>query len=82
MPLAFDAYTFFTAANPNSPPLAASLGTLDGMGNATATFTVPPGTVAGPAVLAATFSHAYLIFDGTTSALEAVSDASRLKLVP
>jgi hypothetical protein len=59
LPLNFDQY-FLSTLNANQPPLANSFGMLDGSGQATATFSIPPGLF----VLAnATVNHAYAVID-------------------
>jgi hypothetical protein len=51
LPLLADAYTVFTAQQPNTLPLLGGLGTLDGAGMAVASFQLPPGLPAGLAGL-------------------------------
>ena len=57
LPLNFDGYFLFTLVNPNSPPLSNSVGILDGQGQGTTLFTVPPGTSGTLAGLV--LNHAY-----------------------
>ena len=65
LPLVFDVWTSVTLASPNQPPYTASFGTLDGLGTASAAFTIPAGS---PASLAGvTIYHCCLVFDGTPS---------------
>jgi len=66
LPLNFDAYFSFTLQNPNTPPLASSLGFLDPWGAGAAAYALPPG-LTGLAGL--TLHHAYVLLeaDGTVA---------------
>lgn len=82
LPLNFDlGYLAFTLANPNTAPLANSLGMLDATGQGSATFSLPPASDASLAGLA--LHHAYLVFDlaGAPSVAFA-SNAEPLTLAP
>ncbi len=82
LPLTVDAYTVFTLAQPNTPPLAGSFGVLDTSGRATATFTLPPGA---PASLAGfQVAHAFvLIAVGTGQpSVALVSNPTLVELLP
>jgi len=57
LPLNPDPYLFFTALHPNTFPLSASAGVLDGRGLATARFTVPPGMP--PSLVGLRLHHAF-----------------------
>ena len=82
LPLNLDPYLLFTAASPNTPPLAGSLGVLDPGGAATAAVTLAPGT--NPALAGLTAHHAYLVFEltGGVGAAAFASSAATLKLNP
>ena len=60
LPLTYDFYTQFTLTSPNTPILAASHGTLDSAGSASASFNVPPLALPFPI----TVHHAYVLIDG------------------
>ncbi|MEQ8768842.1 MAG: hypothetical protein RL885_33360 [Planctomycetota bacterium] len=71
VPLNAGLYLNYSAANPNTPILTNTLGTLDGCGEAQASFNLPPS---GPTFLVGrTLNHAWIAFDtlGTGKALEA-----------
>ncbi len=59
LPLNLDGYFVYTLGNANKAPLASSLGLLDGNGNASAAFVLPPGS--NPALAGVVFHHAALI---------------------
>lgn len=60
LPLNYDFYLIYSIGNPNTFILSNSFATLDGAGNATASFNLPP--VALP--FAVTIHHAYLVVEG------------------
>ena len=64
IPLSFDAYTVFTLAHPNSPPLVDTFATLDAFGAATARFDVGPGLLP-PSLVGTRAYHAYASLDGS-----------------
>ncbi|TAJ22056.1 MAG: CHRD domain-containing protein, partial [Planctomycetota bacterium] len=79
LPLQPDAYFNFTLGSPNVPPLARSLGTLDGGGATWATLTIPagwPATLAGLQV-----HHAAVVIDLATLAVEWISGFERVVLI-
>ena len=80
VPLNLDAYFMQTLGHPGAPPLAGSVGLLDANGYAAASFTVPTGTSSALAGLV--LHHAYGVLDSATLALEAVSPAVPVALVP
>ncbi|MEO0652084.1 MAG: PQQ-dependent sugar dehydrogenase [Planctomycetota bacterium] len=80
IPLNLDAYTNLTLANPNSPPLTASLGTLGADGTAQARFSLTGGG-ASAALAGTTLHHAYVTIDGVGS-VSSVSNALALTLAP
>ena len=61
VPLNFDAYLSFTATNPNTPPLAQTIGFLSSSGSASASFSIPPGL--GLSIVGVTLHHAFAVFD-------------------
>ncbi|HKX45848.1 MAG TPA: FG-GAP repeat protein [Planctomycetota bacterium] len=61
VPLALDAYTAFTAAQPNQAPLLGTFGVLDPHGDATLQLAVPAGTSA--TLAGVSLHHATLAFD-------------------
>jgi hypothetical protein len=64
LPLNFDAYTLFTLSNPNAAPLFGGLGTLNGAGQALASFAVPAGT--SPSLVGLSVNHAYVLLPALT----------------
>ena len=81
LPLNWDAYSNFTAANPNSPPLANSVGTLGSLGQGSASFSVGPGQIPAP-LLGALMHHAYVTLDLAGPQLSLVSNAVVTLFVP
>jgi hypothetical protein len=83
LPLHFDAYTFFTLASPNTPPLAGSLGLLDAGGEALAQFSIGAGVVQ-PAFAGLELHHAFIVLDVTPTLVKVpyVSAPAGLVLVP
>ena len=81
LPLNADGYWVTTLVAPG-PPLGNSLGTLDGTGKATATFTIPPNTSALLAGMTA--SHAFVAIELLPTLLHVpyVSDAVDILLFP
>lgn len=61
IPLNVDSYFTFTVRMPNSPVLNPSLATLDAEGRASATFSLPPGSVGA---IGGKIWHAYGVFQG------------------
>lgn len=81
VPLNLDAYTQYTLANPNLPPLATTSGVLDGTGAGAAGFVLPPAFP--PATVGLTLHHAFGILDPTGPGGTAfVSNAEPLLLLP
>ena len=80
LPLNPDAYLNYTLANPNSPPLANSLGLLDASGLGTATFLVPPGT--SLAFSGLPVFHAFIVLQPGSGTLQFVSNAQPSILEP
>ena len=72
LPLVLDPYFIYTLTNPNSMPLGSSFGVLDGLGKATATFTLPPAFA--PSLIGATIHHAAVSF--TLGATPNVTEAT------
>lgn len=79
LPLNPDGYFDYTLLVPNPWPLAGNVGVLDGSGQGTASFTLPPGL--NPALAGITASHAYVVIDATP-AFVLVSNPSVLTLTP
>ena len=77
LPLRADAYTMFTAQQPNTAPLQGSLGSLDATGKAVARFQLPPNLPAG--LLGLSIDHAYFTWS-TASSPTFVSPAVRFTL--
>ena len=82
LPLNADAYTLITLLQPGAPPLAGSLGTLDASGQATASFTLPPGLP--PTLAGQVLNHAFVVIEATPTLLAVVlaSNPVALTLVP
>ena len=78
VPLNPDPYLSFTVGSPNTPPLGGSLGFLGGLGNGSATVTVPAGAT-GPGLAGLVLHHAYAIL---TTSVAAVSNPVSLTLLP
>lgn len=76
LPTVFDAYWSLTLTQPNQPPLGNSFNLLDGSGQNTMTFTLPPGT--NPALSGFTFYHAYVLLDP----IDCTSNAVSLLMLP
>ena len=85
LPLNVDAYFLFTLSNPNTPPLANTLGTVTPLGFAIASFVLPPST--HPSLAGVQVEHAAVVLDldasfiGTATVI-AVSNPVPLDLVP
>ncbi|HKX46503.1 MAG TPA: hypothetical protein VJP77_07360, partial [Planctomycetota bacterium] len=79
VPLQLDAYLLQTLGAPNQPPLAGSLGLLDGGGSAVCTFTVPPGTA--PALAGIVLHHAAVAL-GPILTVDFASNPVAARLVP
>ena len=75
-----DPYFLFTLSSPGAPPLAQSIGTLDALGNATATFSLPAAS--SPGLAGIVVHHAFGLLDVTTAAVLLTSNAAALELVP
>ncbi len=80
LPVEIDSYFLHTLAHPGQPPLAASVGLLDGESHAAAAFAVPPGT--DPALAGITLYHAFAAFDPSTWGPTFVSNAMPVTLDP
>ncbi len=76
--LILDGYTSFTLSAPNTPPLTASLGVLDGSGRATARFSLPPGSP--PVLQGIQLYHVVLVFDTGSATLQLASNPVALTL--
>jgi hypothetical protein len=79
VPLNLDAYFLHTLAQPGFP-LTQPIGVFDAFGRAHASFALPAGFE--PTLAGLTLHHAYAVLDPTTLALEAVSPAVAVALVP
>lgn len=79
LPLNVDAY-FIATLTPNTPILAPSLSFLNGSGNGTCNFTIPPATSIGGVPFTA--HHAYVIFNLSLGAVTFASNAAPVTLVP
>lgn len=77
IPLTPDGYFSFTLGNPNTFPLANSLGVLDGTGGATASLTLPPGL--SSALIGLVLHHAFVVL--TPNNVSTVSNPWPLSLV-
>ena len=80
VPIVPDAWTNYTLVAPNQPPLADTFGILDALGGSAARLDLTPGL---PAALSGlTAYHATLGIDSVTLAVERVSSASEIALLP
>jgi len=79
-PLTPDDYFWFTINNPNTPPLANTLGVLDGLGDGAASFSLPGGLF--PSLAGQTAHHAFGVLDLAVPSVELVSNPVRLEFVP
>ena len=82
LPLAVDSYLLHTLTSPNAPPLAGSLGQLDDVGRASASFALPPGT--GAALVGVEANHAFVALELLPGLLRValISNAVPIQLVP
>ena len=80
LPLVVDAYTTALLAAPGGSPLAGALATLDTLGHAEATLTVPAG--ASPALAGVTLYHAYVRLDLPSAVIVEASQPVALVLEP
>ena len=80
VPVNFDAYFTLTLIHPNTPPLAGSLGILDGTGNGETVFRLLPDI--NSAFGGLEFHHASMVKAHAVPALFLVTNAARLGLVP
>jgi hypothetical protein len=80
LPLNVDGYFLFTLANPNTVPLASSLGFTNEHGFALAAFALPAGT--SPGLAGATLHHALVTLDVGTLTATFASNAVAVALVP
>jgi hypothetical protein len=62
IPLTLDSYTVFSLGHPNQPPLINTFGTLDGSGNASASFSIGAGLLP-PSLTGTQAYHAYAVLD-------------------
>ncbi len=79
VPLNLDAYFLHTLTQPGFP-LTAPIGVFDAFGRAHASFALPAGFE--PTLAGLTLHHAYAVLDPATLALEAVSPAVPVALLP
>ncbi|MBM3977960.1 MAG: hypothetical protein FJ299_13360 [Planctomycetes bacterium] len=79
LPLNPDAY-FFATLTPNTPLLTPSLGFVNGAGQGTCNFTIPPATVLGGVPFTA--HHAYVIFNLSLGVVTFASNAVPVTLNP
>ena len=77
IPLNYDPYFQYTLSYPNAGLLSSSLGVLNGLGQASATLSLPAGTP--PGLAGTTVSHAYLLL---TPNLDFSSNSVSLTLIP
>jgi hypothetical protein len=77
LPLNPDAFFFASLSLANTPLLSGTLGSLDGAGEASASFNAPPGLLSG--IAGAYVSFAYGLY---APALDYVSNPARVKIVP
>ena len=75
LPLNFDVYTQFTFSFPNSGLLSNSMGTLNGQGQATATFNLP--ATGNPGLVGLTIDHAFVNLP-----VNFVSEAVQVEITP
>ena len=80
LPLALDAYTLHTLAQPNHPPLLGGFGVLAASSPSTALFAPPPGLDPGLAGLVV--HHAYAVLDPFAGSVVHASNAIATVLVP
>jgi hypothetical protein len=80
LPLVVDAYFLATLSAPNTAPLANSFGRLDAVGNATASFTLPPGLP--PALVGLELHHAFAVLSAPAAGIDLASEAATFRLVP
>ncbi len=75
VPLSADAYTLYSLAHPNEPPLLDTFGVLDAGGTASARFAIAGGVL--PVSIVGTQAyHAYAVIDGSLSATFASNPTS------
>lgn len=79
LPLQPDAYTNYTLAQPNHPPLSGSLGVL-AAGGSNATFSLPQNS--DPALVGLTVEHAFVTIDTAAPAVTSASNAVPVSLLP
>jgi hypothetical protein len=81
VPLNIDGYALFTVSQPGVLPLVNTLGILDGSGQGSAAFTIPPGASASLAGL--TLHHAFVVLDQTAGGVAVfASNAAPLTTSP
>ena len=80
LPLNLDVYLLHTLEHPNTPPLASSLGVLDGSGDGQAFFALAAG--AAPGVAGTTLHHAYAVLDLAAGTAVLTSNPVPITLLP
>ena len=80
LPLNVDSYTLYLLQHPNQMPLAGSLGSFDGNGTASASFTLPPAF--DPALAGLTVHHAFASFSFLTGKVTHTSNAVPISFLP
>ena len=80
LPLNYDSYFLFTFANANSPITPGFAGTLDALGRAQASLTLPAGAAAS--IVGLTIHHAYAVVDASQSLVTHASNAVPLEILP
>lgn len=78
LPLVPDAYLLLSVTGANQPPFGATLGVLDEVGRAQASWTLPAGS--NPALAGLVLNHAFVAFDAVGASF--ASEPARLTLEP
>ena len=81
VPLNIDSYFGFSLRQANQGPLVATLGTLNGSGNATASVTIPSAT--SPSLAGLRLAHAFVVFEnGLAGPVRHTSNPALVRLDP
>ena len=80
VPLVADAYTNLTFSRVNQGPFSQTFGTLDALGRASASLTIPPGVAS--ALIGLEANHAFVVFNTTSMTVTLASNAQSLSIEP